>query len=175
MPSRYYFLSSLPMLRFQDHAPLTWDRFMFVAKGNITESDYRLLCAIPEGKDCGNQFLKQWAAFNTKLDDAVNAQRRQKLGRQEEGGVAMREFSFENVASSAINAKNPLEAELILMRSRFDFLEEKKGFEPFSESALLSYALQLRILLRKDMFTVESGNEEYGKLFEVIQNEITMD
>lgn len=175
MPSRYYFLSSLPMLRFQDHAPLSWDRFMFEAKGNIADSDYRLLCGIPEGKDGGNSFLKQWAVFNTKLDDAVNAQRRQKLGRQEEGGVAMREFSFENVANNAINAKNPLEAELILMRSRFDFLDEKKGFEPFSESALLSYALQLRILLRKDQFTVESGNEEYGKLFEVIQKEIKMD
>ena len=35
---------------------------------------------------------------------------------------------------------------MILMRFRFDWLEQQKGLDPFSEAALYAYALQLRIL-----------------------------
>ncbi len=175
MPSRYYFLSSLPMLRFQDHAPLTWERFLSEAKGNISESDYRLLCGIPQGLDGGNAFLKRWASQNAKLDDALNAQRRQKLGRPSTDGVVFREYEIEHMANAAVSAKNPLEAEISLMQFRYDFLEKAKGFEPFSENALLAYALQLRILLRKDLFNVESGNEEYNRLFGILQKELKME
>ncbi|MBR2282663.1 MAG: DUF2764 family protein [Spirochaetales bacterium] len=175
MPSRYYFLSSLPMLRFSDSAPLTWEAFLSDAKGNVGESDYRLLCGIPEGLDGGNQFLKRWSDLNRKLDDAVNAQRRQNLGRPTEGGVVFRDFDIQRVADSAMNAKNPLEAELTLMQFRYGYLEQAKGFEPFSENALLAYALQLRILLRKDLFTADTGNEEYRKLFGILQKEMKME
>ena len=175
MPSRYYFLSSLPMLRFQDHAPLTWERFLSDAKGNISESDYRLLCDIPEQKDSGNGFLRQWHAMNAKLDDAVNSARKHKLGRTSDGGVVFREYEIEHVANAATGAKNPLEAEMVLMQYRYDYLEKAKGFEPFSENALVAYALQLRILIRKDYFTVESGNREYNSLFGILQNELKME
>ena len=61
------------------------------------------------------------------------------------------------------------------MRYRYDWLEKEKGLEPFSEKALLTYALQLRILLRKDLFTVESGNSEYRRLFDNLQKQIITD
>ncbi len=175
MPSRYYFLSSLPMLRFTDPAPMKWERFLEEAKGNISESDYKLLCGIPEGKDGGNGFLKKWASLNAKLDDAINAQRKQLLGRPTDGGVVFREFEIEQVARAAMTAKNPLEAEIVLMQFKYSFLEKEKGFEPFSEAALLTYALQLRILLRKDLFTAERGNSEYRKLFGILQKEMKME
>ena len=175
MPSRYYFLSSLPMLRFSDGAPLTWERFLSDARGNISESDYRLLCLIPDGGDGGNPFLRKCREMDARLADAVNAQRKQNLGREDAGGVVLREVEVERVANAAMNARNPLEAELVLMRFRFDYLETAKGLEPFTQSALLAYALQLRILLRKDVCTVEKGNEEYGNLFGILQKELKME
>ncbi len=175
MPSRYYFLSSLPMLRYHEPAPLTWERFLADAQGNISDSDYRLLTIIPEGKDGGNGFLKKWYAVNAKVSDAVNAQRKANLGRDDVGPVVLREYEVERVANAAMNAKNPLEAEFILMKFGYDYLESAKGLEPFSENALLAYALQLRILLRKDSFTTEKGNKQYEKLFGIIQNEMNME
>ena len=175
MPSRYYFLSSLPMLRFQDSAPITWDAFMKEAHGNVSDSDYRLLSGIGSGTEGSNGFLKSWEEMNRRLDDSVNEQRRRNLNREEPRGVVFRELAVEQVTNAAIGAKNPLEAELILMRYRYDWLEKEKGLEPFSEKALLSYALQLRILLRKDLFTVESGNSEYRRLFDNLQKQIITD
>ena len=172
MPSRYYFLSSLPMLRFSDASPMKWEDFISQAVGNVSEQDLRLLEGIVDGKDGGNGFLIRWADFNAKLDDAVNTRRRQILGRQGEESLILRDPEFEQTANAALNAKNPLEAEILLMQCRFDYLENAKGFDPFSESALLAYALQLRILLRKAMFNSEMGNSEYRKLFEKLQNEL---
>ena len=175
MPSRYYFLSSLPMLRFQDSAPITWEAFMKEAHGNVSDSDYRLLSGIASGAGGSNGFLKAWEEMNRRLDDSVNEQRRRNLNREETHGVVFRELDIEQVTNAAIGAKNPLEAELVLMRYRYDWLEKEKGLEPFSEKALISYALQLRILLRKDLFTVESGNSEYRRLFDGLQKQIITD
>ena len=175
MPSRYYFLSSLPMLRFQDSAPMTWEAFMDEARGNVSGSDFRLLEAVAEGSDVSDGFLKAWNEMNRSLDDSINAQRRRNLNRGQERGVVFRELAVEQVTAAAIGAKNPLEAELILMRYRYDWLEKEKGLDSFSEKALLSYALQLRILLRKDLFTAESGNSEYRRLFDDIQKQIITD
>ena len=175
MPSRYYFLASVPMLRFQDHAPITWEKFLSEAKGNIGEADFRLLSAIEEGSDCGNAFLKSWNSMNSSLAGAVNDQRKVQLGRDDTSGILFRDLEVEQTCNAVMSAKNPLEAELILMKFRFDWLEREKGFEPFSEKALLSYALQLRILLRKDLFTVESGNREYNMVFDKLQKEIITD
>lgn len=175
MPSRYYFLSSLPMLRFQDSAPISWEAFMSQAHGNVSDSDCRLLSGIASGDFGSNGFLRDWEEMNRRLDDSVNEQRRRNLNREEQRGVVFRELEVEQVTNAAVNAKNPLEAELVLMRYRYDWLEKEKGLEPFSEKALLTYALQLRILLRKDLFTVESGNSEYRRLFDNLQKQIITD
>ena len=111
MPSRYYFLSSLPMLRYHEPAPLTWEHFLSQALGNISNSDYKLLCLIPEGKDGGNSFLRKWYEVSAKISDAVNAQRKVNLGRDDVGPVVLRDYDVERVANLAMNAKNPLEAD----------------------------------------------------------------
>lgn len=175
MPSRYYFLSSLPMLRFSDGAPLTWDAFLYQAKGNISDADYALL----ENLDCEepkNAFLKKWKAFNEQLSGAVNARRRSLLGRpRKTGDGESLPFEVEKVASQAMGAKDPLEAETVLMQCRYQFLEEQIGSDMFSRTALLAYALQLKILLRKDLFSREAGNAEYQRMFSVLQKEMKME
>ena len=175
MASRYYFLSSLSMLRFSDSAPMSWEDFLSQARGNVSESDYRTLSSIADGNTLSNSFLKKWDVLNRKLDDAVNERRRKALNRDQQSSVVFRDFDIEEVTNAALNAKDPLEAELVLMRFRYDWLELQKGFEPFSETALLCYALQLRILLRKDLFNVEAGNEQFRSMFDNIQKELKVD
>lgn len=175
MPSRYYFLSSLPMLRFTDSAPLSWDSFLYQAKGNISEGDYALICGLSEGKVGHNGFLKQWQKFNGDLNGAINAKRRKNLGRSEGRSTESYSYEIEQLCKAAIQAKDPLEAELLLMKCRYEYLESKVGFDGFSQTALLAYALQLQILIRKDLFTVEAGNAEYKRLFGILQKEMKME
>ena len=175
MASRYYFLSSLSMLRFSDSAPMSWEDFLSQAKGNVSESDYKTLSSIAEGGTASNAFLKKWEELNRKLDDAVNERRRKARNRDHQSSGVFRDFDIEKVTNAALNAKDPLEAELVLMRFRYDWLEVQKGFEPFSETSLLCYALQLRILLRRDLFNVEAGNEQFRSMFDNIQKELKVD
>lgn len=174
MPSRYYFLSSLPMLNFSDSAPMDWDSFLYQAEGNVSAQDYRLLCAMPEEKDCGNAFLKKWQAFSKGLQSAVNVQRRERLGRPADDSVLFWDYDVEQYAKAAAGARNPLEAETLLLQCRFGWLDEARGFDSYSQTALLAYALQLRILIRKDLFNREAGNSEYRKLFGILQKEMKM-
>lgn len=175
MGSRYYFLSSMSMLRFSDKAPMTWDAFLSQARGNVSESEYEALCSIDDRSYSSNRFLGQWNELNGKLDEAVNVQRRLNLHREEKASSVFVDYEITKTANAALNAKNPLEAEMILMRFRYDWLEQQKGLDPFSEAALIAYALQLRILIRKDLFTVEAGNEQFSSMFDSIQNELNLE
>ena len=175
MGSRYYFLSSMSMLRFPDKAPMTWEDFLEQAKGNVSESEYEALCSIDDRSESRNAFLVKWSELNRKLDDAVNVRRRQNLHREEKAGSVFVDYEIGKTANAALNAKDPLEAEMILMRFRYDWLEQQKGLDPFSEAALFAYALQLRILIRKDLFTVEAGNKQFSSMFDSIQKELNLE
>ena len=75
MPSRYYFLSSLPMLRFSVGAPVSWDEFISSARGNVSDSDLLLLQAIGEDSadSAAEPFLRKWSAVNRAVSDAIKA------------------------------------------------------------------------------------------------------
>ena len=175
MSSRYYFLSSMSMLRFSDKAPISWESFLNQAKGNVSESEYEALCSIDDRTESSNKFLSEWNELNRKLDEAVNVGRRKNLNREEKASAVFVDYEISKTANAALNAKDPLEAEMVLMRFRYDWLEAQKGLDPFSEAALYAYALQLRILIRKDLFTVEAGNEQFSSMFDSIQKELDME
>ena len=175
MSSRYYFLSSMSMLRFSDKAPISWESFLNQAKGNVSESEYEALCSIDDRTESSNKFLSEWNELNRKLDEAVNVGRRKNLNREEKASAVFVDYEISKTANAALNAKDPLEAEMVLMRCRYDWLEAQKGLDSFSEAALYAYALQLRILIRKDLFTVEAGNEQFSSMFDSIQKELDME
>ena len=74
-----------------------------------------------------------------------------------------------------MNSKNPLEAELAILKYKYDYLEDKLANQVFSQEVILGYALKLKLLLRKDLFTVEAGNAQYGILFDRVKEEINVD
>ena len=165
------------MLRYSANAPISWDAFMSSARGAVSASDYKLLEAVSTGSYEGisDPFLRKWADMNASVSEAVNAQRRQKLGRPSEGGAVFLGYGEEKISNAVINAKNPLEAEMLLLAYQYEWLETEKGYDPFTKAAMLAYALELRILIRKDLFTVEKGNGEYKRLFDIVQRDIRME
>lgn len=172
--SRYYFLSSLPMLRFGDKAPMSWDSFVEYAQERVPSSDLELLTAISNGEYKGNRFLREFKEFCDTANNAVNVRRKVALGK--DAVVSSQEdFDTAKFGNAVMATKNPLDAELLIMKYKFDYLEKKLAFKAFSQDVVLGYALELRILLRKDLFNVENGNAEYQKLFGKVKEEINVE
>lgn len=172
--SRYYFLSSLPMLRFGDKAPLSWDAFMDMARGSVGSLDMKLLVEVEQGVYSGCRFLRDWQRFCDKADCAVNSRRSVALGKADSLSQD-EEYDFAKFANAVMAAKNPLDAELLMMKFRFDYLEKAVSSKAFSQDVVLAYALELRILLRKDLFNVDLGNTQYRKLFDKVCEEINVE
>ena len=173
--SRYYFLPSLPMLKFNAKAPFDWNTFIEeYAKDRVSAGDMKLLKKIEKGDFTGNSFLKEWKKFSDTADKAINEKRKANLGKIDEYH-AEADFDLAKFVNSVMNAKNPLEAELAILKFKYDYLEEKLANQVFSRDVVLGYALKLKLLLRKDLFTVEAGNAQYGILFDRVKEEINVD
>ncbi len=169
--SRYYFLASLPMLKFNAKAPFDWDTFMDYAQDNVSAGDYKLLEGISKNDFSGCGFLRDWKSFSDLADKAINEKRKANLGLIDTY-CPENDFDLSKYVNAVMNAKNPLEAELVILKYKYDYLEEKTAFEAFSRDVVLGYALKLKLLLRKDLFTVEAGNAQYGILFDKVKEEI---
>ncbi|MDR0731557.1 MAG: DUF2764 domain-containing protein [Treponema sp.] len=71
-----------------------------------------------------------------------------------------------NVAHGALTAaENPLEAEILLDRARWNAIERFQGIPPFSRNAVYAYLLKLLILERRASFKAETGFAEYKSLY----------
>ena len=173
--SRYYFLPSLPMLKFNAKAPFDWNTFIEeYAKDRVSAGDMKLLKKIEKGDFTGNSFLKEWKKFSDTADKAINEKRKANLGKIDEYQTE-RDFNLAKFVNTVMNAKNPLEAELAILKYKYDYLDEKLANQVFNRDVVLGYALKLKLLLRKDLFTVEAGNEQYGILFDRVKEEINVD
>lgn len=172
--SRYYFLASLPMLKFNAKAPLDWDTFMEYAQDGVSAGDYKLLEGISKNDFSGCGFLRDWKKFSDSADRAINDKRRANLGLSDTY-YPENDFDLSKYVNAVMNAKNPLEAEFVILKYKYDYLEAKTVFEAFSRDVVLGYALKLELLLRKDLFTVEAGNAQYGILFDRVKEEISVD
>lgn len=162
------------MLRFADKAPMGWEEFMQAAQGRVGSSDMKLLCRIEKGDYTGCAFLKEWKRFCDKADSAVNARRRVTLGK-DDAFSNEEDFELAKFGDSVMSAKNPLDAELLIMKFKFDYLDRAMFIKAFSQDCVLGYALQLRILIRKDLFDVDFGNAQYTKLFDKVREEINVE
>ena len=173
--SRYYFLPSLPMLRFNAKAPFDWNTFIEeYAKDRVSAGDMKLLKKIEKGDYTGNGFLKEWKKFSDTADKAINEKRKSNLGKIDEYH-AEADFDLAKFVNTVMNAKNPLEAELAILKFKYDYLDAKLANQVFTRDVVLGYALKLKLLLRKDLFTVEAGNVQYEILFDRVKEEINVD
>ncbi len=68
--------------------------------------------------------------------------------------------------------EDPLSSELALLKLYWDKAESLKDGHAFDSTILLIYAIQLRILERKELFDPVEGNQEFRRLFLNVQTTI---
>ncbi len=170
MASYYYLISSLPMLQPDMDPAFDYTHFLKLCRTAVSESVYHQLEALTVRSDKG-PLVAKWAVFYRCLTSELNYQRNMKLGKpcvspeNRKAGVA------ETVAA-ALAARNPLEAELILLKLQFNRLDAMIGLHNFDEYALFGYALKLLLLERKRGFRYEDGKRAFEGLLSQIQQRI---
>ena len=170
MASYYYLISSLPDLRTDGDMPFTYEEFLGMCQSNVIESKYEFLSNLTLSSDEG-PLLKDWAVFYNNLMSELNYQRSMNLGR-----AYLKSYDKDSVLTQVIGsvlaAKNPLEAEKILLDYEFENLDSLVGLHTFDDVYLFGYAVKLKLLERQNCFVQEKGKKEFKRLFDQVQQRV---
>jgi hypothetical protein len=170
MASYYYLIASLPELKSDSEMPITYDEFLSYCETAVESSVYEELKNLTLSSDKG-PLVSKWAKFYKELTKEVNYQRSLRLGKQYEA-PEFRDHTAETIASAALSAKNPLEAEQILLDYEFENLDSLVGLHMFDKHVLFGYAIKLKLLERQGCFEHEKGKAEFKKLFDQVQQQV---
>ena len=170
MASYYYLISSLPDLRTDGDMPFSYKEFLGMCQSNVSESKYEFLSNLTLSSDEG-PLLKDWAVFYNNLMSELNYQRSMNLGR-----AYLKPYDKDSVLTQVIGtvlaAKNPLEAEKILLDYEFENLDSLVGLHTFDDVYLFGYAVKLKLLERQNCFVQEKGKKEFKRLFDQVQQRV---
>ncbi len=170
MASYYYLIASLPELRADGDMPITYGEFLNCCQSNVSDENYEILKNLTLSSTEG-PLIKEWSEFYGMLTRELNYQRSVNLGRSYSSAYDKDGF-IAQVVSSALTAKNPLEAERILLEYEFENLDSLVGLHMFDDYVLFGYAVKLKLLERLCCFEQEKGKAEFKSLFDGIQQRV---
>ena len=170
MASYYYLISSLPDLRTDGDMPFSYKEFLGMCQSNVSESKYELLKNLTLSSEEG-PLLKEWSAFYKNLMGELNYQRSVSLGRPYLTSYD-KDSVLSQVVGTVLAAKNPLEAEKILLDYEFENLDSLVGLHTFDDVYLFGYAVKLKLLERQNCFVQEKGKKEFKRLFDQVQQRV---
>ena len=170
MASYHYLVASLPELRADGDMPLTYDEFLTCCQSNVSEETFELLKNLTLNSTEG-PLVSEWAKFYGMLSRELNYQRSLNLGKSYSSAFDKDGF-IAQVVSGAMSAKNPLEAERLLLEYEFENLDSLVGLHMFDDHVLFGYAIKLKLLERLNSFEQEKGNAEFQTLLGGIQEQV---
>jgi hypothetical protein len=113
--------------------------------------------------------LQEWFDWNLSLRVELAILRAQRAGTNiEEYQGAEKISGTEEIAREAFNQESPLAAEEVLERARWAVLEELEVGHYFDLQKLLVYGLKISILERKSQFDMDSGLENFNRIYGAI-------
>ena len=170
MSSLYYLMASLPMLKADGEMPFSYNEFLRLCQGNVGETRYQMLRELTVASNEG-PLVSDWAKFYGVLNAELTYQRNQRLGRSCQAPLERADGAIRTV-TAAMNEKNPLEAEKMLLALQFEKLDELVNLHYFDECALVGYALKLKLLERKTVFRQDKGRAEFNRITDGLQKQI---
>ena len=170
MASYYYLVSSLPELRADGEMPISYEQFLKLCQSNVSEDNYHRLENLTLASEDG-PLVKEWGCFYRMLIKELAHQRSLNLGRSYTT-VYEKDGLISQAVSAAMSAKNPLEAERVLLEYEFDTLDSLVGLHMFDDHVLFGYAIKLKLLERLTSFEQEKGKNEFTNLLDGIQQSV---
>ena len=171
MASHYYYLiSSLPELRSDGAMPLSYPEFLDLCSSTVSSGTYRLLKELTLNSTEG-PLVKEWNQAYGAMTKELNYQRSMKLGKSYPA-PSTKDYMTAQVVGSALSAKNPLEAEQIMLDYSFQQLDQLVGIHMFDDYVLFGYAMKLKLLERQRSFDHDRGQAEFRRMLDVVQKRV---
>ena len=139
-----YIVSSLPALAFNAPAPLSWEAF--VSRGGVVSA--------PQAK--------AWADLETQLRNAIAEARGGERFRRPADGCSL---YWRNRVLACFQEKDVARRDELLDRVWWDAAGElTPPASPLGPGALATYAVRLRIALKRSKISQEAGNAAFDRL-----------
>jgi hypothetical protein len=182
-------MAQLPVLIYDQKAPMTSEHFKALAESLMSEKDASMMkhlgldpnpddTASPAYKDkakpTGCKFVDEWREWERTLRLNIAKNRAHYLKRESEMLLEIPvESDATNTAAKAVTAElNPLDAELLIDKARWITICSLAGHNYFGRNNVFAYYLKLVLMERKALFSVENGFAEYNSLYDsIIENE----
>ena len=170
MASYFYLLSSLPMLKAEGDMPIKYEQFLDYCKGELSEAKYEMLKNLTLDSDKG-PLISEWSKFYKAFKGELTYMRGKKFGNNPPQ-VYERDSEASKVIAMALADTNPLNAEKTLLELQFDKLDSLIGTHSFDDYSLFGYALKLKLLERKAVFSQKKGKSELSRLVKGLEEQI---
>lgn len=176
--SQYYLLAQLPALEPYDgksQLPITEEAFLENCSRFLGEKEMELLRTLSlvpprEATPSGSGFIDSWNEKERQLRLALAIVRAAKLGKSFPVPEESIPVPLMQIANIAVEMGDPLQAEEYLNRCRMQNLDSLRPMDAFSEDAVYSYALRLKLLERIRQFDADCGRKSYQKIYHSILN-----
>ncbi len=161
------------MLSYDMEKSMSEEEFFDSCESILTEKDYKTVKnsrIIPLEEKPANQVLEKWNNWERSLRNELVKMRAGKKGQDSEkyvsaGGL---ETGTAEVAREAFQASMPLDAESILNKARWDYLEMLEAGHYFDLGKIIIYFLKLQILQRKLQINKEKGKAAFAEIYSSI-------
>jgi hypothetical protein len=168
----YYFLvAQLPHLSYGQQPPMSSAAFRELCATSLNKNDAALLpycrlgIAKEDNKPTSSGFINEWRKREQTLVLNLAQMRSSKLKRDAPVEVSHDSSEAEALARAAFALDDPLEAELLLDRGRWDAVESLVGTDYFGVNTVYAYLLKLLLVERRSAFKTEEGFAEYKALY----------
>jgi hypothetical protein len=181
--NHYYFVSSLPLLSYEERAAGDPADFIANAASYLTEREVALVGAsridAPETVDLGTRTGTEYARFERGLRNALVRLRAANRGSDPEEYIRTDQAGndesdtpgLRELARQAVAEESALAAEDMINRARWERLDELESGHYFDTERLVVYHLKLQVLARRRSFVRSRGEERYRQASEHITNE----
>ena len=162
----YYLIASLPMLHFGMKPSIAWNDFLTVCQEQLIATDFEIIQKIISSQELPphstKSVLKAWFEFNHQLRNELawsRALEAKKDPLNHTRGPREAQPAIVEMISQAFKSRDPLTAEKILDRFRWQYLDELTEGHYFDLEFLITFALKLKILERYQLIESPKGKE----------------
>lgn len=188
-----YLLAGLPELKAGADAPIALEQLDELLDEQLSETDKAMLDllrapiepeVLEQGLQAKNRFVREWFAFNQDMNNVLVAQICRKHGFDVktqivgEGEVAeqlrthttQKDFGLNELPGdfdallSLAAIEDLMAREKAMDAIRFEWLQERTEFDFFSSEMVFAYYLEVRMLLRWSILTIEEGERVFREL-----------
>lgn len=168
----YYTVASLPPLELEARPLLSEEDFLDLCGRTVSERDHRILREnnlrrFQKGAVPSRPIPAFWQREES-LRISLEELRSEKRGKEfSSGGIFISRVEARAIAKTALQMTNPYEAELFLLRDRWDFLGNLESGH-FSDLVNLAvYYVRLQLAERLAGFEPEKGHKNYEELLKL--------